>query len=66
MLAHQIAHRAQLLRYIEIAPEVRHMWFEVPDLERFDFIPGQFVSLSETIKGKKVVPRRERFERFER
>lgn len=54
MLAHQIPHRAQLLRYIEIAPEVRHFWFEVPDLERFDFIPGQFVSLSETVKGKKV------------
>lgn len=54
MLAHQIPHRARLLRWVEIAPEVRHFWFEIPDLERFDFIPGQFVSLSEMVKGKKV------------
>jgi CDP-4-dehydro-6-deoxyglucose reductase, E3 len=54
MLAHQIPHQAKLTRYIEIAPDNRHFWFEVPDLESFDFIPGQFVSLSEMINGKKV------------
>ncbi|HUQ95939.1 MAG TPA: FAD-binding oxidoreductase [Bryobacteraceae bacterium] len=54
MLAHQIPHRAILTRYIEIAPDVRHFWFEVPDLPGFDFIPGQFVSLSEQVNGKKV------------
>jgi CDP-4-dehydro-6-deoxyglucose reductase len=54
MLAHQIPHQARLLDVKEIAPEIRHFWFDVPDLEVFDFIPGQFVSLSETLKGKKV------------
>lgn len=54
MLAHQIPHRAKLFKYIEIAPDVRHFWFEIPDLEKFDFIPGQFVSLSEQVNGKKV------------
>lgn len=38
----------------EIAPEVRHMVFEIPDMERFDFIPGQFVSLSEPLNGRKI------------
>lgn len=54
MLAHQIPHQARLFDVREIAPEVRHFWFEVPDLETFDFIPGQFVSLSATVNGKKV------------
>jgi len=54
MLAHQIPHRARLLRWVEIAPEVRHFWFDIPDMEAFDFIPGQFVSLSEMVNGKKV------------
>jgi len=54
MLAHQIPHQAKLIRYIEIAPDVRHFWFEIPDLEKFDFIPGQFVSLTSMINGKKV------------
>lgn len=54
MLAHQIPHRAKLIKYIEIAPDNRHFWFEIPDLESFPFIAGQFVSLSEMINGKKV------------
>lgn len=70
MLAHQIPHQAKLVDVREIAPEVRHFWFEVPDMEAFDFIPGQFVSLSAMVKGKKVtraysiasVPKRNTFE----
>jgi ferredoxin-NADP reductase len=54
MLEHQIPRRAKLLRYEEIAPDVRHFWFEVEDLPEFKFIPGQFVSLSAPINGKKV------------
>ena len=54
MLAHQIPHQARLIRYEEIAPDNRHFWFEIPDLESFPFIPGQFVSLSHPINGKKV------------
>ncbi|MCS7025218.1 MAG: FAD-binding oxidoreductase [Bryobacteraceae bacterium] len=54
MLAHQIPHQARLLDVKEIAPEIRHFWFDIPDLETFEFIPGQFVSLSQTLNGKKV------------
>jgi ferredoxin-NADP reductase len=54
MLAHQIPHQAKLIRYKEIAPDVRHFWFEIPDMEEFRFVPGQFVSLSGIVNGKKV------------
>lgn len=45
---------AQLLGFQEIAPEVRHFHFEVPDVERLDFTPGQFVSLTEEVQGRPV------------
>lgn len=54
MLAHQIPHTARMLEWREIAPDVRHFIFDIPDMENFDFIPGQFVSLSQTLNGKKV------------
>jgi CDP-4-dehydro-6-deoxyglucose reductase len=38
----------------ELAPEVRHFVFEVPEVEKFTFVPGQFISMNEVINGKKI------------
>lgn len=46
--------QARLLDSYEIAPEVRHFVFDVPEAEKLNFVPGQFVSLSGTVAGKKV------------
>lgn len=70
MQAHQIPHRVKLVDVYEIAPDVRHFIFEIPDMKEFRFKPGQFVSLSEVLNGKKVtraysiasVPNANRFE----
>ncbi len=45
---------AQLLGSQEIAPDVRHFVFAVPNVERFDFTAGQFVSFTEDMQGRKV------------
>jgi CDP-4-dehydro-6-deoxyglucose reductase len=45
---------ARLVGWRDIGPEVRHFLFEIPEVERFEFLPGQFVSLSEALNGKKV------------
>jgi ferredoxin-NADP reductase len=39
----------------EIAPNVRHFVFEVPEVREFYFVPGQFVSLTQFIGGKEIV-----------
>lgn len=44
---------ARLVEYTDIGDEVRHFVFDA-DAEEFTFIPGQFVSFSEVIGGKKV------------
>lgn len=44
---------ATLVEFTDIADEVRHFVFEA-DTEDFTFIPGQFVSLSSMVDGKKV------------
>lgn len=46
--------QARLLDYRELAPDIRHFVFEVPGAEAFRFVPGQFVSLSGAIEGKKI------------
>ncbi|BDC50037.1 phenol hydroxylase [Bryobacterales bacterium F-183] len=46
--------RAVLVESHEIAPEIRHFTFEVPDTERFSFKAGQFVSLSAPIGGRTI------------
>ena len=43
---------AKLIEYRDIAPKVRHFVFEVPDAERWQFTPGQWVSLTDTVGGK--------------
>lgn len=47
--------KAKLIEYHELYPEVRHFTLEVPEVERLNFKPGQFVSLSEQIDGKKIM-----------
>jgi ferredoxin-NADP reductase len=45
---------ARLKGYRELAPDVRHFVFEAPDVERLEFQPGQFVSLTGTVEGKPI------------
>ena len=45
---------AKLIESSEIAPEVRHFVFEVPGVEKFTFVPGQFVSMNQVINEKKI------------
>jgi ferredoxin-NADP reductase len=46
--------KATVLEFHDIAPEVRHFVFEVSEVGQLHFKPGQFVSFSETVKGKKI------------
>jgi len=46
--------KAELIEVREIAPNVRHFVFEVPEVRDFYFVPGQFVSLTHTIDGKEI------------
>lgn len=46
--------KARLIRSFEIAPGVRHFEFDVPEVPRFEFLAGQFVSLSAPIGGKVI------------
>lgn len=45
---------ARLVEFREIAPNTRHFVFETPELEELYFVPGQFVSFTETLRGKKI------------
>lgn len=45
---------ARLVESRELAPDIRHFVFETPEVERFEFAPGQFVSLTETFNGKTI------------
>lgn len=62
--------KAILVSSHEIAPEVRHFVFAAQDVDRLEFAPGQFVSFSDHINGRKVTraysiasaPRGNRFE----
>jgi CDP-4-dehydro-6-deoxyglucose reductase len=46
--------RAKLIESTEIAPDVRHFVFEEPEVEALSFIPGQFVSMTDVVNGKKI------------
>src|ERR1700721_1235273 len=46
--------KAVVSEFYDIAPEVRHFVFEVPEVEQLHFKPGQFVSFNEILKGKKI------------
>lgn len=45
---------ARLVESRELAPEVRHFVFEVPEVEELSYQPGQFVSLSHLVHGKNI------------
>jgi CDP-4-dehydro-6-deoxyglucose reductase len=46
--------KARLLETQEIAPEIRHFVFEVPETRQFLFIPGQWVSVEELVNGEPI------------
>jgi ferredoxin-NADP reductase len=45
---------AQLIEYRDISPQVRHFVFEVPEVDRLEFQPGQFVSLTDDVTGRPI------------
>jgi len=45
---------ARLLESREIAPEVRHLVFEIEDSLSFAYVPGQFASLTAEINGSPI------------
>jgi CDP-4-dehydro-6-deoxyglucose reductase len=61
---------ARLIESYEIAKEVRHFTFEVPEVNELPYLAGQFVSFTHHIDGKEITraystaspPNRNRFE----
>jgi NAD(P)H-flavin reductase len=47
-------YKTRILEWKEIAPEVRHFVFEVEGVDDFNFVPGQFVSLTDDVNGKTI------------
>lgn len=45
---------ARLVEFRDLGPDVRHFVFEIPAIDQLRFRPGQFVSLSDEVAGKKV------------
>jgi glycine betaine catabolism B len=45
-------HKCKIIRIQEEAPETLRFWFQVNELDRFDFKPGQFVTLDLPIHEK--------------
>jgi CDP-4-dehydro-6-deoxyglucose reductase len=46
--------QARLLEARNISPSVRHFEFDLPEVERFGFVPGQFMSLTADIQGDEI------------
>jgi ferredoxin-NADP reductase len=46
--------RARLVEFRDIGPEVRHFLFDVPELDKLEFTPGQFVSFTGQVLGRPV------------
>jgi CDP-4-dehydro-6-deoxyglucose reductase len=46
--------QARLIESREIAPDIKHFVFDVPEVEQLPYLPGQFVSFSRDFDGKKV------------
>ncbi len=49
-----VERNAKLIETFDVGPGIRHFRFEVPDVERFEFVPGQWVSMTELVNEKKV------------
>ena len=45
---------ARLVESRLIGPDVKHFVFEIPELDRLEFTPGQFISFSTNVMGKTV------------
>ncbi len=43
-----------MVEWKELAPEVHHFEFEVPEVQTFSFTPGQFVSVIDREDGKEI------------
>ena len=46
--------QAKLIEWEEIAPGVRHFVFEARQMARLDFVPGQFVSLTDSVDSRAI------------
>jgi len=46
--------QARLLETRELAPGVRHFEFDLPGIDRFGFVPGQFMSMTAGIHGDEI------------
>ena len=46
--------KARLVESHDIAPMVKHFVFDVPEVEQLPYMPGQFVSFTHEIEGKKI------------
>ncbi len=47
-------HTAQLMRAVQLSEQTRHLEFAVQQVERFDFVPGQFLSLVAPKDGREI------------
>jgi len=45
---------ARLIEARSLSPEIKHFFFEVPEVDQLPFEAGQFVSFTESIRGKQV------------
>jgi CDP-4-dehydro-6-deoxyglucose reductase, E3 len=46
--------KARLVEMREIGPDIRHFVFEVQETGQFLFVPGQWVSVEETVNGEPI------------
>lgn len=47
-------HTAQLMRVVQLSEQTRHLEFAVQQVDRFDFVPGQFLSLVAAKDGREI------------
>jgi len=47
--------KATLIETRDLAPEVRHFVFEIPEVQQLHFKAGQFVSFNAVLGGKKII-----------
>lgn len=47
-------HTAQLVHAVQLSEQARHLEFAVQAVERFDFVPGQFLSLVAPKEGREI------------
>jgi CDP-4-dehydro-6-deoxyglucose reductase len=52
IMALQPWRKGRVIRIEDYTPSIKRFWIEVPELERFDFTPGQFVTLDLPIHEK--------------